>query len=339
MDYNYEALALDNKIMDKLNKLEISHRKDTLTGLWNQTYFSELVNNYVGGERNAGNLFVIDIDDFVEVNAEYGHIMGDAHLVTLADVIKTSFREQDIAARFSGDAFGIFILGELTYRDVEHISIKLMKAVKESFEEMNLKSTPSISIGVSRAPGNGSDFLTLYRKADKALRKAKKEGKNCYRITEEVNENHCKVVTEADMRIVKELISERNEPIGAYNVEYDGFTSIYRFISRFCDRETTNLDILLFTLSKKDGTVLDPVTLSEAMYALENSIKLSLRMRDVSTKYSSCQYLVMVVGSKEVDSLSVAERVVRNYERYAKKYGVAVRYDVERMKQRDSKNL
>lgn len=331
MDYNYEALDLDNKIMDKLNRLEITHRKDSLTGLWNQSYFAEEVNNYVGGERNAGSLFVIDIDNFVDINAEYGHIMGDAYLVNLAGVIKNSFREQDIASRFSGDVFGVFILGELTYKDIEHISVKLMQAAKENFENMNIKTTSSISIGVSRAPGNGSDFLTLYRKADKALRKAKREGKNCYRIAEEIEESGKKIVTEADMRIVKELISERNEPMGAFQVEYDGFTSIYRFISRFCDRQETNLDILLFTISKKDGSLLDPITLSEAMYALENSIKISLRMRDVSTKYSSCQYLVMVVGSRDRESSFIAERVVRNYERHAKKYGVSVKYDVERV--------
>lgn len=331
MDYNYEALDLDNKIMDKLNRLEISHRKDSLTGLWNQIYFSEQVNNYVGGERNAGNLFVIDIDNFVDVNSEYGHIMGDAYLVNLAGVIKNSFREQDITSRFSGDVFGIFIPGELTYKDIEHISVKLMKAAEESFKSMNIETKASISIGVSRAPSNGSDFLTLYRKADKALRKAKQDGKNCYRLVEEASEAGKKVVTEADMKIVKDLISERNEPMGAFQVEYDGFTSIYRFISRFCDRQNTNLDILLFTITKKDGSGFDPVTLSEAMYALENSIKVSLRMRDVSTKYSSCQYLVMVVGSKDSKSSFIAERVVRNYERHAKKYGVVLRYDVDRV--------
>lgn len=331
MDYNYEALDLDNRIMEKLNRLEISHRKDNLTGLWNQTYFSEQVNNYVGGERSAGNLFVIDIDNFVDVNAEYGHIMGDAYLVNLAGVIKNSFREQDITSRFSGDVFGVFILGELTFKDIENISVKLMKAAKESYTSMNITTKSSISIGVSRAPVNGSDFLTLYRKADKALRKAKSEGKNCYRIAEEVNESGKKTVTEADMKIVKDLISERSEPIGAFNVEYDGFTSIYRFISRFCDRETTNLDILLFTLTKKDGTMLDPITLSEAMYALENAIRVSLRMRDVSTKYSSCQYLVMVVGSKDDGATFIAERVEKNYERFANRFGVSLKFDVDRV--------
>ena len=77
---NESERLVDSDIASKLNQLDIISFKDGLTGLWNKKYLSDKVDDYVGGERNSGVLFIIDIDEFAKINEEYGHIMGDACL-------------------------------------------------------------------------------------------------------------------------------------------------------------------------------------------------------------------------------------------------------------------
>ncbi len=321
--------TMDSDIASKLNQLDIISLKDGLTGLWNKKYLSDKVDDYVGGERNSGILFIIDIDEFSIINEEYGHIMGDACLVKLAGVLSNSFRDRDIAARISADEFGVFLVGNLTYKDINSISGKLLKAAKEGFAGMKLERDFTISIGIAKSPANGSDFLSLYRKAVEALSRSKQNGKNSFTIADEDYSKNKAVNTSADMKIVKHLISEKNKPNGAYKVEYEGFKHIFQFVSRYSARKETDIEIILFTISKKDGNMIDPITLSEAMFDLENIIKVSLRIGDVATKYSSCQYLVMLIGADNVNPEDVVKRVVNNYSTFADKYNIMVKYDID----------
>ena len=326
---NESEISVDSDIVSKLNQLDIISFKDGLTGLWNKKYISDKVDDFVGGERNSGVLFVIDIDNFSMINEEYGHIMGDACLVRLAGVLSNSFRDRDITARISADEFGVFLVGNLTYKDINHISGKLLKAAKEGFAGMKLDKEFTISIGIAKSPANGNDFLSLYRKAVEALSRSKQNGKNSFTIADEDYAKNKVMNTSADMAIVKRLISEKNKPNGAYKVEYEGFKHIFQFVTRYSARKETDIEIILFTISKKDGNMIDPLTLSEAMFDLENIIKVSLRIGDVATKYSSCQYLVMLIGASKVKPEDVVKRIVKNYSAFADKYNIVVKYDVD----------
>ena len=75
--------------------------------------------------------------------------------------------------------------------------------------------------------------------------------------------------------------------------------------------------------------MIDPLTLSEAMFDLENVIKVSLRIGDVATKYSSCQYLVMLIGADKVNHDDVVKRILNNYSQFAEKYKIVVKYDID----------
>ena len=152
MGKNNNVVVLDNEIANKLSQLDTISLKDGLTGLWNKKCLADKVDDYVGGEVNSGALFIIEIDDFAKINDEYGHIMGDACLVRLAGVLSSSFRERDVAARISADEFGVFLVGTLTYKDINSIASKLLKVSRESFEGMKLDKDFTISIGIAKAP-------------------------------------------------------------------------------------------------------------------------------------------------------------------------------------------
>lgn len=326
---NANESTMDSDIANKLNQLDIISLKDGLTGLWNKKYLSDKVDDYVGGERNSGVLFIIDIDEFAKINEDYGHIMGDACLVRLAGVLTNSFRDRDIVSRISADEFGVFLVGNLTYKDINSISGKLLKTAREGFAGMKLNRDFTISIGIAKSPANGNDFLSLYRKAVEALSRSKLNGKNSFTMADEEYSGDKFMNTSADMEIVKHLISEKNKPNGAYKVEYEGFKHIFQFITRYSARQETGIEIILFTISKQDGNMIDPLTLSEAMFDLENVIKVSLRIGDVATKYSSCQYLVMLIGADKVNHDDVVKRILNNYSQFAEKYKIVVKYDID----------
>ena len=62
----------------------------------------------------TGAFFMIDLDYFKKINDTYGHALGDFVVQRTADILKASFREEDIIGRIGGDEFGVFYVGKKT---------------------------------------------------------------------------------------------------------------------------------------------------------------------------------------------------------------------------------
>ena len=124
-------------------------------------------------------LFMIDVDNFKNLNDTRGHQAGDEFLIDLASEIKSSFRETDVVGRIGGDEFFALM------RNVPGDSVTLRKAqelldtiqeVCADYRDLQLSS----SIGISMFPQDGTTLEELYAQADGALYEAKRKGKNRY---------------------------------------------------------------------------------------------------------------------------------------------------------------
>jgi diguanylate cyclase (GGDEF)-like protein len=164
-------------------KLEKTAEEDLLTGLYNRgtgvKKLTEIVNNKTPG------LFVMaDLDDFKKVNDTYGHMAGDEALRLFSSKLKTLFsKDGTIIMRFGGDEFAFWIQSSLTYEQTKEL---LSMAISE-IDKLKLKDHPEyemhISIGCTISDGkNIEDFNQLYAVTDKALYRAKREGKHQYVI-------------------------------------------------------------------------------------------------------------------------------------------------------------
>lgn len=149
---------------------------DLLTAVNNRNAFDEqLIKaiNYCKKTNNVITLAIIDIDDFKIINDTYGHIYGDDVLKTVAYYLKNFIRSDDIIARWGGDEFAIIFNCNMEIVD------KIIQRIKESnindaFNEMN---NISISIGMTQYK-NKDTVDSILKRADKALYKAKENGKD-----------------------------------------------------------------------------------------------------------------------------------------------------------------
>lgn len=158
---------------------------DALTGIPNRRYFEKFIDaewkRAIRNERPISLIF-LDIDNFKDVNDKYGHQTGDKCLKKTAKVISHSLkRPGDFLARYGGEEF-IVVLSDTEKEGAESVAENIRRNVAEAnvvLKNSETKITFTISAGVSTAiPERSSSYQSLIIKADEALYKAKKGGKN-----------------------------------------------------------------------------------------------------------------------------------------------------------------
>lgn len=133
-------------------------------------------------------MFIIDLDNFKQVNDQHGHLFGDAVLTQAAREIKKLFRNQDIVSRIGGDEFLVLMRGTADRKLVESRSQRLLSIFQTIFQNQKYKLPLSCSIGIALSPEHGRRYFDLFNKADQALYWAKEKGKNTFVIYDEADE-------------------------------------------------------------------------------------------------------------------------------------------------------
>jgi diguanylate cyclase len=160
--------------------------KDPLTGIWNRQALNEaLEKEYTRWQRYKKPLSIIlwDIDLFKNINDQYGHAAGDKVLKTIAQIFTSHTRDADFVARYGGEEFmGIF--PETQLHDAHGLANKIREKIAQfKFHYEDNAVNISVSAGLACFTGN-DDIEDVFKRADKALYKAKANGRNCC-LTEE----------------------------------------------------------------------------------------------------------------------------------------------------------
>lgn len=171
---------------------------DPLTGLVNRRGLERRVE----ATRQSGSnrqetmaAFVIDIDFFKSYNDRFGHVQGDVCIQKVAQAISDTVRGYGIAARIGGEEFFVFVRG----RQVQEINA-LAEQIRSNVEAMQITRgnanggviTVSIGYDIRYATGEVS-LQGLYGRADRALFRAKQEGRNCVRSTYDLGERRSRI--------------------------------------------------------------------------------------------------------------------------------------------------
>jgi diguanylate cyclase (GGDEF)-like protein len=160
---------------------------DEFTGLYNNRYLREYLKKESERALRYNTFFSIiflDLDGLKKVNDTFGHLYGGKLLMEVGTLLIKNTRTSDIVGRFGGDEFLIIIFGARK-KETKIIAERIRKRIKafEFLKSENLKLKITASMGISTFPDDSDKVEELIAKADKAMYKVKKRGKDgveCY---------------------------------------------------------------------------------------------------------------------------------------------------------------
>lgn len=154
---------------------------DSLTGLPNRPLFYGRLSQSVAMARRLNKklaLLFLDLDDFKQVNDKFGHDTGDGLLQEVAERLRQNIRGEDTVARIGGDEF-IIILSNISHAgNAALVASKIILSLSEPFVVHENTCLIGVSIGISIFPDDSDEMETLVTQSDKAMYKAKEQGKN-----------------------------------------------------------------------------------------------------------------------------------------------------------------
>jgi len=169
-------------------KLESQSIRDSLTGLFNRHFMQISLERELSRAARRKQLlavYMLDLDHFKRFNDSHGHAAGDSVLKAVSEIFRTSVRAEDIACRYGGEEFTIIlpdVTRQVAYdradtirRAVAALRVPLLGEMLDGF---------SVSVGVALYPGDGESAELLLSRADQALYRAKRAGRNQVAIYE-----------------------------------------------------------------------------------------------------------------------------------------------------------
>ncbi len=175
-----EAAAIDAAALSAIERLVMS---DALTGLYDRAYFEHALKREVERCHRTGassSLLLLDLDDFRELNDEYGSRVGDRVLRALGDLVRKHVRAADVPCRFRGDELAI-ILPDSRLLDARFVAERFRDDVETWFETHAVCGqflAVTISGGIATAPLDATGPDHLYIQSERALCQAKRLGTN-----------------------------------------------------------------------------------------------------------------------------------------------------------------
>jgi|GEM_PF-7090623 len=184
----------NDKLLNKLHVSNLALKKqnkkrgreaslDYLTQLYNRRYLTQMIDAYIHSyhrhEQIEFCIFLIDVDHYKQFNDVYGHTFGDKVLVEIANAIKMSIRAEDIAGRYGGDEFMIF-LPKISRDSAEKIAQRLLQSINDN----NFAEAPGIKITLSignlywKGKKEEYNLTEIIRRVDHILYEAKGRGRN-----------------------------------------------------------------------------------------------------------------------------------------------------------------
>lgn len=177
------------ELLVSLRNLASAERRahtDSLTGLPNRRALDDTFEHLIAQAKRAGeplSVMLIDLDLFKEINDTYGHDRGDEVLAAVASALAESVRTSDFAARMGGEEF-LVLLPDTDAAGAGTVAETIAEALAGASVE-GVERRVTASFGVACHPDHGADPATLLRSADRALYRAKDDGRACVRFATE----------------------------------------------------------------------------------------------------------------------------------------------------------
>lgn len=186
-----KALEKKQKRVDKKlhRQLEEELRLDPLTRLLNKVAIADAITRAIAKEPDATHvLFLIDIDNFKQVNDTFGHTVGDTVILDGAQAIAKQFDEESLVGRIGGDEFLAF-MKHTTVEKAKACAAKLCEETTKKLIGDDVVVNVTLSVGIAVYGEDAFDYETLFDMADRAMYQIKRSGKNGYHFVKKGEEH------------------------------------------------------------------------------------------------------------------------------------------------------
>lgn len=164
-------------------KLRHSASHDSLTNLWNRSFFLERLERAIGRCQRAKNygfaILFLDLDGFKFINDSLGHGIGDRLLIEIGRRLKTCIRPKDILARLGGDEFTVLLENTVDLAEATAAAERIQTALRQPFILQEHQVFTGASIGIVQGTPDYRSSPEVLRDADTAMYRAKQQGKGC----------------------------------------------------------------------------------------------------------------------------------------------------------------
>ncbi len=175
--------VLAQSMYNMAKRLELLVYNDPLTGIYNRLLLNIRLREELARSRRHEwplAMLVVDIDHFKKINDTYGHLVGDEMLIGCSRILSDHIREEDCLARFGGEEF-VILAPSMTGENAQQLAERIRAGMENEKFITRAGGTTirmTISIGISIYPDHAGNENELMSQADKALYKAKAQGRN-----------------------------------------------------------------------------------------------------------------------------------------------------------------
>ncbi len=261
--FSYRRVKDLSREMKARRRAELEARKlarhDPLTGLPNRRFFVERLREVLLTTTNASRsaILMLDLDGFKSINDAYVHAVGDQALTLFAKRISAIMRSGAMLTRVGGDEFAIIVPDISSLDDPTALARRVVAAVAEPFMMDQIPATLGVGIGIAIAPSDGMDPEVLVQHADRALYRAKAEGRSCVRFFEPGMNAHVehRIAIERELRaaVAAKIIVPYYQPLIAFDDNrVIGFEALARWKS---DKSGWVAPDLFITIAEEIGLI------------------------------------------------------------------------------------
>lgn len=210
------------------NLLYLSYH-DTLTGLYNRTYFEREITNIERSQESGIGIFAIDIDGLKFINDTFGHEQGDFIIIRAARVLQASFRLHDTIARIGGDEY-IAIIRGANMANMEAMYKRIRRNIQSENEKLDGVVIPlHMSIGYAYASGVDKPIRDLIREADHKMYREKL---------------HRQIETEGSIiQTVKKMLSARDYDTGEHGSRLQNLIAAFALAAGLPESEIADIQL------------------------------------------------------------------------------------------------
>ena len=171
------------EIFNSRMKIDYMATHDALTSLPNRFMLSSILEHSIAEAKRANEKLAVvflDLDNFKNINDNFGHQEGDKVLIEMANRLKNSLRNNDFICRFGGDEFVVVLEHIKSIEVISSIMEKLNKIFSTIFKTNTYTHYLKCSMGIAVYPDDALTSEHLLKKSDIAMYESKKKGKNRY---------------------------------------------------------------------------------------------------------------------------------------------------------------